>query len=315
MSEAALDNSGDDSDAGGSTNEEVKGTGTVVDGDNEGGKEIIAPVDWPTDWRDKLAGKDEKLKARLERMASPVKVLEAWRAAEVKISQGVKPAAFDPKSTPEEQAAWRAANDVPEAPEKYDTNIGDGVVWGEEDKPIVDSFLKSAHEANMPNSYAKAALGWYHTFQEQQAEAQATIDEDQRRENSVALQSEWGAEFKTNINAIQGWFDSIDPGDKEEGRPSLGSIVFGARGIDGGKLGNNPVFLRALVEAARAINPAATVIPGNADSSGKSISDELAEIDKFRREHRKQYTKDEKMQARERQLLEAQLKLAERKSA
>ena len=82
-----------------------------------------------------------------------------------------------------------------------------------------------------------------------------------------------------------------------------------------GKLGNNPVFLRALVEAARAINPAATVIPGNADSSGKSISDELAEIDKFRREHRKQYTKDEKMQARERQLLEAQLKLAERKSA
>jgi len=311
MSEAALDNPGVDPGASGDgTDDQAKGPDlTIVDTKDKPVDPVAAPADWPADWRDKLAGADEKLKTRLGRFSSPVKIFEAWRAAEQKISQGLKPAAFDPKATPEAQAEWRQANGVPEAPEKYDTNVGEGVVWGEDDKPILDSFLKHAHSTNMPQAYAKESLAWYNKFQTEQAEQLAETDETQRRENTVALQAEWGNEFKANLSAVAGWLDSIDPGDKEAGKPSIADIVFGARAADGGKLGNNPTFLKMLVDAAKAVNPASVVMPGTATDSQQGIGDELAKIDKFRRENRKAYDKDEKMQARERQLIEAATKL------
>jgi hypothetical protein len=62
------------------------------------------------------------------------------------------------------------------------------------------------------------------------------------------------------------------------------------------------------------INPEMSVVePGN--QGGMSIDAELAQIDKSRRENRAAYNKDYKMQARERELIEAQMKIQSRQRA
>lgn len=96
--------------------------------------------DWPEDWRSKAAGGDEKLMKFLERYNSPKAVVGALVDARKLISQGVnRPPKAD--ATPEEVAAWRAENGIPEKPDGYEVSLPDGFVIGEADKPVVDSFL------------------------------------------------------------------------------------------------------------------------------------------------------------------------------
>jgi hypothetical protein len=69
-----------------------------------------------------------------------------------------------------------------------------------------------------------------------------------------------------------------------------------------------------LVNIARDVNPAASVVEDGAQG-GLGIETELAQIDKHRRENRIAYNKDYKMQARERELLEAQSRVQARNRA
>jgi hypothetical protein len=62
---------------------------------------------------------------------------------------------------------------------------------------------------------------------------------------------------------------------------------------------------------AREINPAATVTE-SAGATGKGLEDEIREIEKFMREHRAEYYKDERMQARYVELLGAREKIQAR---
>src|SRR5690242_14053786 len=103
---------------------------------------------WPEDWRQQIAGNDEKYAKRLERYGSIKDVANALIATQNQISAGELRSALKANATPEETAAWRAENGIPEAPEKYDLTMPQGIVFGEDDKPFVDSFLKAAHGAN-----------------------------------------------------------------------------------------------------------------------------------------------------------------------
>src|SRR5512135_169053 len=44
--------------------------------------------DWPDDWREKLAGNDEKALKRLGRFASPAGIFKSFRELEAKFSRG-----------------------------------------------------------------------------------------------------------------------------------------------------------------------------------------------------------------------------------
>lgn len=63
-------------------------------------KPVIAPADWPEDWRSKVAGEDAKELARLQRMGSPADVWKAYRALEAKISSGQLKQGLKPDATP-----------------------------------------------------------------------------------------------------------------------------------------------------------------------------------------------------------------------
>lgn len=263
---------------------------------NEGaGNQAGAPQTWPDNWREAYAGGDEKKLARLQRYASPTAALDAMIAAQNRISSGELRSALPKDATPEQVAAWRTENGIPESPDKYDLTFDNGLVVGENDKPIIDGFLKAAHDANYTPAQAKQAVKWYYDHMQ---EVQAKIANDTKQveqQTEDALRAEWGNDYRGNLNAIGGLLDSFVPAGDEQ----LRTLV-----MNGAK--QNANFAKMLAGIALQFNPAGTIIgAGPGGDLGKSIDDAIAEIEKVMQTDRPRYNKDEKMQEKYRQLVTA----------
>ena len=165
---------------------------------------------WPDTWRETYAGEDEGKLAKLSRYSSPNAAFDAMISAQTKISSGEYKATtpFPDKGSEEEQTTWRTENGIPESADKYDMTFENGLVIGDDDKPIIDEFLNAAHAANMPPAQAKTAVEWYYQNQEKQAELLAESDTAQQTETEDALRAEWGNEYRANINRIHGLLDT-----------------------------------------------------------------------------------------------------------
>lgn len=257
---------------------------------------------WPDDWRTRLAGGDEKMAQRLGRFSDPAAMWTSYRALEQKLSERDVKKELPKGATPEQVAAWRKDNGIPEAPDGYKPDLPDGVVLGEADKPLVDSFAKYAHESNMPPAHFNAALKWYYSTLDAQKAASDEADVTFRSTSEEALRADWGGNFGPNRNAIQ----NMIAGWPQEARNKL----LNGRTADGRKIGDDPDVLRLLAAQALELNPAATVIPSGGDQA-KSIEDEINEIKKIRQTDERKYWSKE-IQERERTLIDAQLKLKSR---
>lgn len=279
---------------------EIKDTTNLATGDAPADdKPVVA--EWPEDWREKYAGTDESKMNVLKRYASPQAALDALFAARNKIQTGTVKTPLSDNPTPEELSAFRKENGIPEKPEEYDTNI-EGLVFGEDDKPVIEGFLQKMHAANASPAQVKAGLEAYHAAQEQIQEARYEQDTQFKQASLDQIKSEWGQDYKLNINLMKGMFEAH--GDSE-----VMDLLFGGRAADGNVIGNHPAILRALVAVAREVNPVATVT-GTGNIS--SIDDEMAALQKMMGDTKSEYWKGptaEKNQARYRQLLEAKSKL------
>lgn len=266
----------------------------------------VAP-DWASDWREKMAGGDEKELKRLARFQSPVDVYKSNRELEKKMSAG--PAKLTADATPEQIAEYRKANGIPEKADGYLAALPKGLVIGDADKPIVEAFINRAHGKNAPPEVVADAIDWYYGEQERIATEQAAADKEFSLKSSDALREEWGAEFRGNINSITAFLDAAPAAD--DGTP-LKDLMMNARLGDGTRLGDNPVALKWLARLAADANPAGFVSPSSGSSQIEGVTDEIAKIEGLMRTNRTAYNKDEKMQARYRQLLDAKEKLASR---
>ena len=80
---------------------------------------IQAPQTWPDNWRQEMAGGDEKELKRLERMKAPTDVYKSYRELE-KLKSSFTPPPKRPTadSSPEEVAAYREAAGLPADPKR-----------------------------------------------------------------------------------------------------------------------------------------------------------------------------------------------------
>ena len=289
----------------------LAGQDTLAGADTLAGDEdrVVAP-DWREDWRDLMAGGDPKERARLDRFRSPVDVYKSARELEKKMSSGDVKAKLPSDATEEQIAAWRKDNGIPEKPDGYLEKLPSGLVIGDEDKPMLESYLAEVHGANATPEVVAKTLDWYFRQQEAtaaaQTDAQADADKVFKQWAEDALRAEWGAEYRGNVNSIMSFLDAAPPTD--DGSPLKG-LLMGARLSDGTLLGNNPTALKWLASLAQEANPAGFIAPGAGTSQLSVVEDELNGIRKVMRESRHTYDKDEKMQERFRVLLAAQEKL------
>jgi hypothetical protein len=291
------------------TNESTTAT-ALTTAATEAGK--TAPATWPDDWREKIAGGDAKVLERLKRFDAPAKMWESYTQLEKKVSSGelkpVKVLAADAK--PEEVAAWRKENGIPEKPDGYLEAIGKDVIPEAADKEVIGKFLGKMHEANADPKSVKAAVDWfYKNFEDVQVQ-QATNDAKLARETEEALRAEWGnVDFIRNRNIILGHLDTAPSGVKD--------ALLNARLADGRALMNDPNILRYFFSSAMEANPAATVVPGAGANAGKSIVERKGEIEKLMGNKGSEYWKGpnaDRLQKEYRDLINAELAM-KRKSA
>jgi hypothetical protein len=277
------------------------GTGGGSGGSGSGGGSGSAapvPASWPDNWRS-LVTTDPKQQKTLERFASPKAVYDSYTALRQRMDSGELKMStpFPDKGTPEEQTAWRKSNAIPDKPGDYNLKFDDGLVMSDVDKPVVDKFLQTAHSLNLPESQVKGMLRWYHETQEQTLNQREELDNAFLHESEDALRSEWGGEYRRNINLIKGLVETMPANVRGE--------FVGARLQNGNALINHPDIARWLASISRTVNPVSTVVPGAGANVASAIEDEIKTIEGTMKTDRKKYNSDEKMQSRLRDLYNA----------
>lgn len=269
---------------------------------------------WPTDWREKMAEQAsagdkkayEREMMRLSRISDPSGVYGSYRELDAKFSSGglVKIPGKDAK--PEELAAFQKALGWAEKPEEMvgQIKLENGAVIGDADKPVLDGFLKAVHGATSAQDYLNKSMNWYYKLQEDQAAALDDGDEKFKIEATRALKEEFGPAFNRRTNAIATLYDIAPGGSDVKNEKSLYARLMGGRMADGKLIGNDPDFIRHQSALAFDRNPSAAVVE-DGDQSGQTIESEISSIEKRMRDDRPGYFKDEKQQARYRELLGA----------
>lgn len=288
---------GDDTAAGGKNDTLAAGGGKPDDKSSTKGA-------WPEDWRERLAGDDDKALEQLKRLGSPSDLFKSNQELRKKLSTAKVPDELPEDATDEDVAEWRKRNGIPEKPEGYLENTPDGVVFGEEDEAALAGFLSKMHEGNVPPDMVNKALEWYQEFNQQEVDAQILADKEFRAGAEDEMREEWGAEYRTNLNTISNFLDSAPEGVKDN--------LMDARLADGTLFGDNPKAMAWLLNLSNEINPASVITPSTGQDVATSIQEELDEISETRRTNPKKYWADEKMQARERELFTAQEKMQKR---
>jgi hypothetical protein len=284
------------------------------------GSELAAPADapepayWPRDWRETTAaaigGGDEKIVAkelrRLQRFADPTGIYGQARALEARFSEGGLVKVPGPRATAEEIAAYRRAAGVPEKPSDYfdRLQLASGTVIGTADRPIAESFAAAVHPAGATPEVVSAALDWYYRNEAEQAAALDEADEAFREESERALREEFGPSFQRKINRVAALFADAPGGADPESRTSLYARLLGGRTADGKIIGNDPDMMRFLVALSGELAPAPAVTEAG-DPAGRAADEEIAEIERRMKTDRRGYFRDDKMQARYRELVAA----------
>lgn len=262
------------------------------------------------DWRKSIAGGDEKAMKRFERYSTLQDVGKAHLEAVSKISSGELAKPLPKDATPEQVAEWRRGNGIPEKPEGYFEKLPNGLVIGEDDKPLFDGFAKAMHGLNAPPAMIHEAVKWYYGMQDQQIQVQQVADSESKTKLESALRTAWGNDFGANANVYSSFLASA-PKDVQQALTT-------ARDVEGNFVLYRPEVVSWITGLAREINPAATIVPAGNAGGAQSIEAEVNSIKSLMGNPNSKYWKGPEssgLQERYRQLVEAQTKIKARSAA
>ena len=231
-----------------------------------------------SDWREEFSGGDEKLKGVISRYRSPKDVAKALADAKKFIRDnraGVH--ALSDDASEEEIAEFRKAMGVPETAKDYEISWADNGEPSPEDAAILESFADAMHQNNATPKQLQAAVDWYNDQVRSQQQAARENQYETQVETQTTLKSEWGGEYKANLNAIKQFTVAQLDGDEE-----AATDLFQTRLSDGSLLGDHLPFIKMLA------TPAVDYVGPNAIFSG----------DTARTTHTLEERKDELLQLR-----------------
>lgn len=267
-----------------------------------------APNIWGDEWRETWAGEDAKKSAWIKRHSDPRAVLDSAWAAQQTIAKGLHKAGLPEKPTDEQIVEYRKANGIPETPEGYTEKLPEGLVIGENDKPVIGAFVKAFHEMHLPTDKVQGIIKTYYALQDKMSGEMATEDKKAEATRIQALKGEWGPEYERNVNLTSEFL---------EGAPEdVKGMLLNARAVEGNVIGarlvDNPNYIRWLNGMAREVSPNGTIVGSGADA-GRGVLERIAEIEKMLPDHSSAYWKgatSKLIQAEYQRLLGKQEKLA-----
>lgn len=227
------------------------------------------PPDWPTDWREKAAkavGDDPKFLDKLKTMGSPADLAKSYRELEKWKDSSKRIPELPDKPNDAQLAEYRKAVGVPDTPDKYNFDLGNGFIWADGDKAMLEDFGKFAHDTHMPERYARTAVSWQALHNRKVAEEYATKDKAFLNESMHDLMKEWGPDYEANANAAGLFLGRIPETVRRD-------VLFG-RTTDGKVFANHPDILRWALQMEKTLNPAATLLPAGGGDPGKTLENE-----------------------------------------
>lgn len=247
-------------------------TETTTIAEDPGKVESDVPPAWREDWRQAFAGKNDEALKTLNRFKTPEGVWKAYESLRQKVSSGeytrTKPQTEDADAL----KAWRAEIGLPETPEGYLDKLPDGLEIPGEDQPLVDKYLERMHAEGASPKHVHDGLAWYYETQQALVEERAEADKEFRARSEDELRSEWGPEYRGNLNGMRSMLESY-------GSAGLQEEILTARTDDGTMLGDHPGFLRMLVNLSSEINPQGIVTPTLGEDRMASIETRIAELE------------------------------------
>lgn len=263
-----------------------------------------ATVATAPDWRAQVSGGDESIAKLAGRYADLGALGKALKEAHLTISKGVKQPLKEGASE-EEVKAYRTELGIPEKPEGYFEKLPQGLVIGEEDKPMFTEWATEMHKQNAPPALIAQTVKWFYGMQEQQLANAEALDRQHQSESTIALKTAWGPEYSENINLVKSMLGGL--------KPETAALFQDATLPDGRRLANSPEIMQWLAQSARQINPLA-IIPGpGAGDEGKTLEDRINAIEATM--GTPAYIKDEKKQAELRALYDRRTQLQSRGAA
>jgi hypothetical protein len=227
----------------------------------DAGGEPAAPADWPTDWRERLAGKDDGFGKLLKRFTSPENFAKAYTGLQKKLSTAPTVPTLPENATEEQVAEYRKAIGVPETPDGYGVAFAPEVQADDRLNTMLQSYLSFAHERNLPPSAVKAAVEWQQGEIIRQREEQTAAAARERARVQQELRREYGADFKRNLGLADEFLDA---------HPGLKKYV----------RGDSPdlELVRDIVALALDAAPEDRLMDGDGDSGGRSLDEQVAEL-------------------------------------
>lgn len=225
----------------------------------------------PEDWRQQIAGEDDKRLKQLERFTDVNKFIESAFNAQDKIRAGEISNGLPDDPSDEQLAAYRDANGIPSTAEDYAMSLDEGLVLGEMDERIMGDVYKVAHENNVSNDVMSQLTNAMLKGREHEQQALTQQDGLDKQTADRQLRDAWGQDFETNHGLVRNLINGLP----ETIRDDFAS----ARLADGTAVFNSPEMLNFFAEAMRAINPAATVVPAGNGNPTQAISSRIAELE------------------------------------
>lgn len=224
------------------------------------------------DWRKQYAGDDEKKLNVLSRYPSQKAALDALFAARNKIAEGDK-TKLPENATDEQKAAYRAEHGIPETPEAYLDNLGEGLVIGDEDKEGWKPVLEELHAENVPQDMINKLVQHKLNADEAAKEARLEADSVAAEQADEELREEWGQDYKANKNMIKNAISLFFPEDMHEN-------IENARLADGTPLFATKGGAMAFAEMARKLAPHGTTVNSEGVSDIGTIESNLVDLQK-----------------------------------
>jgi hypothetical protein len=244
----------------------------------EAAEKPASEASWPDDWRDKLAGGDEKLKNLLNRYTAPdafAKAFKELRAAYDSRKPAKDEAVELPENPTDEQlAAYRKAKGVPEKPEDYEFEVPEGKELSDSEYDILMDFAKAMHGKNMPASAVKEISSWFLEYEDIVAQKNADSAYQARLQTEEKLRAEWGADYRANVNLMSNVL--------QEHLGTNSGAFLSQQLMDGSRLGDNETFIKLMAEVSRKIGGStAELYTTDVHTTGQSLETRKSELMKM----------------------------------
>ena len=188
---------------------------------------------------------------------------------------------------------------LPKESEGYEYQTPEGMIIGDDDKDVINSFKKIAHDSNIPQDAFEKIVNFHYDNIQKQDALEREMFEQQSITASEILQKELKGDFDRSIEHLNSFLKNKFGDNKE--------IIDNAIGGDGVPLLSNPAVIRQLMNIANELDPIARVMPIG-QRSVSSLNNEKEELISKMKDD-KEWLKNPKHVSRLYEIFEAETKI------